>query len=87
MYKRQVINTPYVQKIGTKQSWLERVLSKNKRLKKWVKMLTFVRGMKSLEQSAFGASYKTVWCAGPTIENVKAIKPIAEIVKDLVSQK
>jgi nitronate monooxygenase len=82
-----VINTPYVQKIGTKQSWLERVLSKNKRLKKWVKMLTFVRGMKSLEQSAFGASYKTVWCAGPTIENVKAIRPIAEIVKDLVSQK
>lgn len=80
-----VINTPYVQKIGTKQNWFERILSKNKRLKKWVKMLTFVKGMKSLEKSAFGATYKTVWCAGPSIENVTSIRPIHEIVKDLVS--
>ena len=28
-----VINTPYVQKIGTKQTWLESVLNKNKKLK------------------------------------------------------
>ena len=78
-----VINTPYVQKIGTKQNWLERVLSKNKRLKKWMKMLTFVKGMKSLEKSAFSATYKTVWCAGPTIEHVKSIRPIKEIIADL----
>ena len=29
-----VINTPYVQKIGTKQPWYEALLNKNKRLKK-----------------------------------------------------
>jgi len=80
-----VINTPYVQKIGTKQSWFEKLLSNNKRLKKWVKMLTFVRGMKALEKSAFSATYKTVWCAGPTIENTKAIRPIKEIVEDLTT--
>jgi len=80
-----VINTPYVQKIGTKQNWLEALLSKNKRLKKWVKMLTFVKGMKSLEKSAFGATYKTVWCAGPTIEHVKSIRPIKEIVNQLIT--
>ncbi|WP_027418675.1 NAD(P)H-dependent flavin oxidoreductase [Crocinitomix catalasitica] len=79
-----VINTPYVQKIGTKQNWLEAMLSKNKRLKKWVKMLTFVKGMKSLEKSAFSATYKTVWCAGPTIEHVKSIRPISEIINALV---
>ncbi|MEX1003405.1 MAG: nitronate monooxygenase [Crocinitomicaceae bacterium] len=79
-----VINTPYVQKIGTKQNWFERLLSKNKRLKKWVKMLTFVRGMKALEKSAFSATYKTVWCAGPTIENTKKIRSIKEIVESLV---
>ena len=28
-----VINTPYVQKIGTQQNWLERILSNNKKLK------------------------------------------------------
>ncbi len=80
-----VINTPYVQKIGTKQNWLEALLSKNKRLKKWVKMLTFVKGMKSLEKSAFSATYKTVWCAGPTIEHVKSIRPIKDIVNQLTT--
>lgn len=40
-----VINTPYVQKIGTKQTALERILNKNKKLKKWVKMIRFSIGM------------------------------------------
>jgi nitronate monooxygenase len=31
-----VINTPYVQQVGTKQTWFQRLLNKNKRLKKWV---------------------------------------------------
>ena len=80
-----VINTPYVQKIGTKQNWFEKMLSKNKRLKKWVKMLTFVKGMKALENAAFKATYKTVWCAGPTIENVTAVRPVKEIIRELVT--
>ncbi len=80
-----VINTPYVQEIGTKQNWLERILNKNKRLKKWFKAFTFYRGMKKLQAAAFSATYKTVWCAGPTIEYVKRIRPISEIVQSLVS--
>jgi nitronate monooxygenase len=79
-----VIKTPYVAEIGTDQSFLEKLLNKNKQLKKWAKMLTFYKGMKSLEKAAFSATYKTVWCAGPTIENTTAIKPIKEIVADLV---
>lgn len=78
-----VINTPYVEKIGTKQNWLEKLLNKNKRLKKWFKAFTFYKGMKKLKSAAFGATYKTVWCAGPSIEHVKEIKPIAEIVDTL----
>lgn len=81
-----VINTPYVQKIGTEQSWLERILNKNKKLKKWFKAFTFAKGMKSLQKAAFSATYKTVWCAGPTIENVKSIRPIHEIVEQLVKE-
>lgn len=80
-----VINTPYVQEIGTKQTWLERLLNKNKSLKKYAKMLTFYKGMKSLEKAAFGATYKTVWCAGPSIEYVDKIQSVDEIVKNIVS--
>jgi nitronate monooxygenase len=80
-----VINTPYVQNIGTKQNWFERLLSRNKRLKKWVKMFTFLRGMKAIEKAAFSATYKTVWCAGPTIEHVHAIEPVRKIVERLTN--
>lgn len=76
-----IINTPYVQKVGTKQNWLERVLNKNKRLKKWVKALTFMKGMKKLQKAAFSSTYKTMWCAGPSIEHVKKIEPIGVIVQ------
>jgi nitronate monooxygenase len=76
-----VINTPYVQGIGTKQNWLERLLNKNKRLKKWFKALVFFRGMKSLQKAAFSSTYKTVWCAGPSIEFVTEIKSIKDIVE------
>ena len=80
-----VINTPYVQKVGTTQNWLEKVLSKNKKLKKWVKMITFFKGMKSAEKAAFSSTYKTVWCAGPSIEHTKEILPTKAIIKRLTT--
>lgn len=81
-----VINTPYVQEVGTKQNWLEQLLNKNKLLKKWFKALTFYRGMKFLRSAAFNSTYKTVWCAGPSIESVNSIRPVKEIVNSLVSE-
>jgi nitronate monooxygenase len=78
-----VINTPFVQKIGTQQNWLESILNSNKNLKKFVKMLTFYKGMKMLEKAAFSATYKSLWCAGPSIEYVKEIRSIEKIVISL----
>lgn len=78
-----VINTPYVQQVGTKENWLERLLNRNKRLKKWFKAFVFIRGMKSLEKAAFSSTYKTVWCAGPTIEHVHSIRSVSEIMEQL----
>ncbi|TXI86213.1 MAG: nitronate monooxygenase [Crocinitomicaceae bacterium] len=80
-----VINTPYVQQIGTHQNMLEKILNGNKRLKKWFKAFTFYRGMKKLEHAAFAATYKTVWCAGPTVDYIHAIRPIHSIVKSIVN--
>lgn len=81
-----VIKTPYVEKIGTEQNWLEKILNKSKRLKKWFKAFTFYRGMKNLQNAAFSATYKTVWCAGPSIEFVKEIRPVGKIVEQLISE-
>ncbi len=79
-----VINTPYVQKIGTKQTWIESVLNKNKKLKKWVKMIRFSIGMNATKNAATKATYKTVWVAGPSIEHTHAIQATKDIVKKLI---
>ncbi|MCK5775141.1 MAG: nitronate monooxygenase [Bacteroidales bacterium] len=79
-----VINTPYVQKVGTKASFLSKLMYKNKKLKKFIKMFLAVKGMKTLEKSAFKSTYKTFWVAGPAIEHIHEVKPISQIVKSLV---
>jgi nitronate monooxygenase len=81
-----VINTPYVQQLGTKANVLEWILNRNKTLKKYVKMLIAYRGMKKVEKAAFSATYKTVWCAGPAIEYVTSIRPMADIVRSLTRE-
>lgn len=81
-----VINTPYVQKIGTEQNVVENLLNKNKQLKKYAKMLTYYKGMKSIEKAAFSATYKTVWCAGSSIEFTHKIESISDIVSRLKSE-
>lgn len=80
-----VINTPYVQKIGTKATWIENLLNKNKKLKKWVKMIRFSIGMKATEKAAKKATYKTVWVAGPSIKHTTEILPTRAIVARLVN--
>ena len=42
-----------------------------------------MRGMKSLQKAAFSTTYKTVWCAGPSIEYVKEVKSIKEVIDNL----
>lgn len=81
-----VINTPFVQKTGTRQNVLETFLNKNRRFKKLAKMITFYKGMKSLKKAAFDSTYKSVWCAGPSIEFVKEILPVQSVVQNLLQE-
>lgn len=78
-----VINTPYVKKVGTKQTWLEQTLNKNKTLKKWVKMIRYTIGSNAVTKAATEVTYKTVWVAGPTIENTTEIAHVSQIVDKL----
>ena len=80
-----VINTPYVQETGTTQNWLEKLMSKNKRIKKWVKMITYFKGMKLVKNAAFSSTYKTVWCAGPSIEHTKDILTVKQIINRFIT--
>ncbi len=80
-----VINTPYMQKLGNKQSWLSKVMGRNKRLKKYIKMFIMLKGMRSIKKSATKPTYKSVWVAGPSIGSIYEIKSVKDIIKSLVS--
>ena len=82
--KCTIINTPYVQTLPLKANRLERFLFKNKWLKKYFKMFRWAKGTKMFKNSAFAATYKTVWCAGPSLEGVNSIRPVSKVVSDLV---
>lgn len=81
-----VINTPYVQKIGTDQNIVEKFLNTNRHVKKYAKILTYYKGMGLLEKAAFSATYKSVFCAGPSIEYTTKERSISEIVSELDKQ-
>lgn len=81
-----VINTPYVQKVGTEATWLQRLMNKNKWLKKYIKMFIALRGMKEVEKATFSASYQTYWCAGPSIEYITKLEPLGAIAGRLIRE-
>lgn len=81
-----IIDTPYAQKIGYQQTWFEKMLNENKTVKKYFKMLTQVRGMKKLEDSVKPGNYKTLWCAGKSVEMIDNIQSCETIVNTLKSE-
>ncbi len=81
-----VIKTPFVEKVGTEQNMVESFLNKNKKIKKYAKMLTYYKGTKLLEKAAFSATYKSIWCAGPSIEFVTKREKAEDIVKRLIQE-
>lgn len=80
-----IINTPYAQKIGLHQNKIERYLSNNPRTKKYFKMLVNVRGMKWLEDAVKPGRHQNLWCAGQSVEMINEIKPVKQIVEELIA--
>ncbi|HYG51609.1 MAG TPA: nitronate monooxygenase [Flavobacteriales bacterium] len=80
-----IINTPYAKKIGYKQNWVERMLAKGKRTKKWFKMLVQMRGMKRLEKAVKPGNYQNLWCAGQSVELIGKIEPCEKLISAIKS--
>jgi nitronate monooxygenase len=81
-----IINTPEAMRMGLRQNWFERMLSNNPRTKKWFKGLVQLRGFKRLEQSIVPNNYKTLWCAGQSVELIDEVLPCGEIIARLKSE-
>ena len=81
-----IINTPAAKKVGYKQNWFEKMLSRNPRTRKYFKMLVQLRGMKKLEQAVRPGSYQHLWSAGQSVEMVEDIISTREIVARLMQE-
>ena len=81
-----VINTPYVQKMGTDLHPILKLLKENPRTKKYAMMLITYLGTMELEKSASEASWKTVWSAGQSVGLVHEIISCEAIVQKLVQE-
>lgn len=81
-----VINTPFIQKIGTDLSAFERFLRANKWTARAAKAFRYMRGSKALDQAAGGVTWKTVWSAGQGVGFIKDVRPTADIVRALVHE-
>ncbi|HWU43312.1 MAG TPA: hypothetical protein VN132_07740, partial [Bdellovibrio sp.] len=81
-----VINTPYVQKLGTDLPWAFKILKEHKLTKKYMVPLIHLMGMKSLEEAATKPTWKTVWSAGQSVGLVEEILSVQEIYQKLVSE-
>ncbi len=81
-----IINTDFAKKLGTKQNWFEKWMSNNPRTKKYFKMLIQRRGVNWLEDAVKPGNYNNLWCAGQTVELIKEIQPIKEIISEIEAE-
>ena len=81
-----VINTDYVKKMGTELPWVVKKLKNQKYTKKYVTPLIHLMGMKSLEEAATKATWKTVWSAGQSVGLVDDVLTCREIIDRFVQE-
>jgi len=59
------------------------MLSNNATTKKYFKMWVQISGMKKLEESVKPGNYKTLWCAGQSVELIHEISSCETIIEHL----
>jgi len=77
-----VINTPLMQKIGTKAGPIARRLLRGRRTKHWMRTFYALRSIRNLKQTIKkGVTYKDVWQAGKSVGGIDEVLPAGEIVR------
>lgn len=77
-----VINTPYIQRMGTKAGPVARWLLRHPRTKKWMRTAYALRSVWQLKRSSLDETgAKDYWQAGRSVAGIHAIEPAGEIVR------
>lgn len=81
-----IIKTPAVERVGLRAGPIARRLLRNERTKRLMRAVYSVQSLWQLRQaSRRGASFKDYWQAGKSVEGVREVKPVAEVVRAYAS--
>ncbi len=76
-----VINSPYVQRVGTKAGFLAKRMLRHPRAKHWIRSYYSLRSVWQLKRASLkGMSYKDYFQAGKSVESVDAVESARAIV-------
>lgn len=77
-----VINTPYIEKVGTKASFLMRRLLRHPKAKHYARMYYSLKSIWQLKQASLeGMTYKDYFQAGKSVSGVHEVLPAGEVVR------
>jgi nitronate monooxygenase len=77
-----VINTPYIQRMGTRAGPLARWLLRQPRTKKWMRTFYALRSIWQLKRSSLDESgEKDYWQAGRSVAGIHSVEPAGEIIR------
>ena len=77
-----VINTPYIERIGTDAGPIARRLLRGRRTKHWMRTLYALRSLRQLKHASLeGSAYRDYWQAGKSVHAIHAIQPAGQVVK------
>jgi nitronate monooxygenase len=77
-----VINTPYIQKVGTKAGPIGRLMLRGRKTKHLMRAIYSLRSAFALKKGSIeGTSTKDTWQAGKSVAGIHRVEPAGEIVK------
>jgi nitronate monooxygenase len=76
-----IINTPYIERVGTKAGPLARWMLRGHKTKHWMRTFYSLQSIWKLKRASMqGLSYKDIFQAGKSVAGIKSVQPVAEIV-------
>jgi nitronate monooxygenase len=82
-----VINTPHVQRLGTRVGPLARRMFRGRRSKKWIRSFYALRAARSLRKSLAASSAEDeYWQAGKSVATINSVVPAGDIVRACAAQ-
>ncbi len=79
-----VINTPYIERLGTEINWFWRWMFTGRKTKHWARTYFGLLGLRRLkrDQLRTGSGHGEYWQAGRSVATIDAVQPAGEIVRD-----